>query len=565
MLGSINGENMAVVTFDIDELQKFIKKARPINEITDAFEKLGMPVEKIEGNEVSVDITPDHIEMFTVEGSGRAISHFLGISKPKKYSINDSKDTLSVDNVPGRPYVVAGIVKGVTLDEKIIKTFVQAQEKIHDTFGRRRKKVAIGIHDYDKTKPPYSYKNLRHITFIPLDSDKEMNPQQVLSEHKKGIEFGKIYEGINKYPLVLDSDGVISFPPIINAERTRVTEKTKNLFIEITGTSEWAIRDVLHVFLTAFYDRGAKIENVKLEVLPSGEKDSAIFERTEKFDLDYVNKILGKKFTADEICKLLEKMGYPAKVENGENREKGKEKIVVNPPPYRSDIMHPIDFTEDVAIGYGYENFEPTLPNFITVGKEQESKVIEEKIRKILIGLGFTEVLTWNLTNKEMMNAALIEDTREAAEIQNPRTKDFTYFRTDIFPSVLYTLLTNKTKKFPQKLFEIGRTADAKGNCKTRICAAITDKKITFNDIRGVYDVLNEYLKSEKTDKRKTERRISGIREIREANLNFLIPGRGITITQNGEVIGWCGEIHPQVIENFKLELPVAMLEIDLD
>jgi phenylalanyl-tRNA synthetase beta chain len=367
--------------------------------------------------------------------------------------------------------------------------------------------------------------------------DKEMNPQQILTEHPKGKDYSWIFEGVTEYPIVLDSKGVVSFPPIINAERTRVTESTKNLFIDVTGSSERAVRDTLHVLLTAFHDRGAKIENVRLKFV-DGQRDSAVFERTEKMDMEFMNKTLGLRLKPPETVQLLSRMGHIAK--------EGEKTIEIEVPPYRADIMHQVDFVEDVAIAYGYGKFKPVLPKLITIGKESESAVLDEDIRMAMVGMGFNEVMTWTLTNEEKNSASEIME--EAVEIKNPRTRDFTLFRTSLLPSLLSTLADNKTKSMPQRIFEIGRVSDAKGKCRTVLGAAITGPRATFSDVKGVLDVIAEMLKmkAEQEDK------------------PFCIPGRCVSVRDRKETGGWCGEISPKVLQNFRLEMPVAAFEVAL-
>jgi phenylalanyl-tRNA synthetase beta chain len=532
---------MAVVTFELKELIDLIGKSRPSEEIAEAFENLGMPVDKLTDEEITIDITPDRVDMFTIEGAARAVSHFLDISEPRRYSIEKSKTVMNVDNIPIRPYVAAGIAYNVNLSEGMLKALIMAQERMHETFGRKRRKVAIGIHDYDKTTPPYSYRAFRHTLFIPLDFDKEMSPQEILEKHPKGVEYSDIYKGVDNYPLVLDSKGVISFPPIINAERTRVTADTKNLFIEVTGTSETAVRDVLHIFLTALHDRGAHIENVTLRLTPHGSKESAIFERKEKFDLQFTRRLLGQKFTPDEAAVLLRRMGYII-----EGTPSDIMTLLI--PPYRTDIIHQVDFAEDVAIAYGYNNFKPKLPAFMTIASELQQRSIEQKLRLDFISLGFQEVMTWTLTNKETEVAAMMEE--EAAEIKNPRTSECTIFRTSIFPSLLTTLSINKTRGLPQKFFEIGRVSNAKGECKTHIACVMTNNVVSFSEIKGVYEIINENLHTSYTG----------------CDFKWCIPGRSIAILskKHKEQIGWCGEVHPQVLENFKLENPVVAFEISI-
>jgi phenylalanyl-tRNA synthetase beta chain len=533
---------MATITFDRRELEEFIGKSRPVEEIANAFEMLGMPVDKFDEEEIVADITTDRVDMFTVEGAGRAIGQFLGLKEPKRYKPEPSKIVMNIDRVPMRPFAVAFAAKGLKLDETFLRSLIMAQEKIHETFGRKRKKVAIGIHDLDKVSPPLAYRAFKYTTFVPLDTDKEMDPRQILKEHPKGIEYSWVYEGVNEYPLVLDSKGVISFPPIINAERTRVTDKTRNLLVEITGTSEPAISSILHIFAAAMADRGAKIENVKLKML-DGEKDSLISERKESMSIKFANQTLGLQLTAAETAALLKRMGYNV-------LKSGKEDLTLDVPTYRSDILHEVDFVEDVAVGYGYQNMKPDLPELLTIGKAAESKERQKLLRHILVAAGFNEITTWTLTNERIDSAAGI--TTSGVEIKNPRTNDFTRFRQAVYPSALAMLAENKTRGLPQRIFEVGRVADEKGACRTSLCAMITDDKAPFSGIRGILGLIENAVPV----------------KIKQADRDFLIPGRAVSIlsgSKENKEIGWCGEIHPQLLENFKLENPVAALELLLD
>lgn len=538
---------MATVTFNRKELDQFIGKSRPLEDIVNSFEMLGMPVDRATEDEIVADITTDRIDMFTVEGAGRAIGQFLEISGPRTYKAETSKVVMNVDTVSARPFVMAFIAKGIKIDEAFIRSLIMAQEKLHETFGRKRKKVAIGIHDFDKVVGPLSYRAFKYITFVPLDMDKEMSPENILKQHPKGQEYGKIYEGVVEYPMVLDSKGPISFPPIINSERTRVTNNTKNLLFDVTGTSEDAVRSTLHVLSTAMYDRGASIENVKLKMLQGGEQNSLVFERKEKLSLKFANKTLGLRLKPEQVKTLLAKMGYVV--------TEDKDTLTIAVPPYRADIMHEVDFVEDIAVAYGYENMKPDLPKLMTIGNLSSETHTGEKLRSILMSAQFNEVNSWTLTNEQNDNAALIRYS--GVEIKNPRTNEFTRFRSHLIPSLLRIAAGNKTRGLPQRIFEIGRVADEKGRCFTRLCCIIVAEHASFSDIAGVFDAVKNSLGA-----------VSGESD---ASKEFLIHGRSIPLVRKStekknesEIIGWCGEIHPQVLNNFGIEYPIAALEVSL-
>ncbi|MFH1285203.1 MAG: phenylalanine--tRNA ligase subunit beta, partial [Candidatus Micrarchaeota archaeon] len=308
---------MAVVTYKRKELCSFIGKDIAMRELEEKISMLGAPVEGINESEdeLSMDVTPNRLDLLGVEGMGRAVSAFLGIKKGlQEFKVEESGYSIEVDKSVKRvrPFIVGAVVKGVKVNNELIQSLMQIQEKIHETYGRKRKRVAIGIHNFDSLSPPFVYTTAKpkEVKFKPLDMNAELTLGEILEMHPKGVDYAHILKGSKRYPLVLDSKGnVASLPPIINGELTRVTESARNLFIEITGTSERAIEDTLNVLCTAFTDRGAKLYSLKVgkKVYPNLEP------RKMKMSLKKMNKLLGSKFSSSEVHELLGKMGYGVK------------------------------------------------------------------------------------------------------------------------------------------------------------------------------------------------------------------------------------------------------------
>jgi phenylalanyl-tRNA synthetase beta chain len=308
------------------------------------------------------------------------------------------------------------------------------------------------------------------------------------------------------------------------------------------------------------------VENIKLKMMQGGEQNSLIFDRKEKLSLAFANKTLGLRLKPEQAITLLGRMGYTATAEEGKGEKSDKRDIImIEVPPYRVDIMHEVDFVEDIAVAYGYENMKPDMPKLMTIGSLKPETQVENNIRGMLVSSQFNEINSWTLTNEQTDRKALINDS--GVEIKNPRTNDFTRFRTDLIPSMLSVLAINKTRGLPQRLFEVGRVSDSKGNCSTRLCCAITAEHASFSDIAGVFNTVKGMLNADV--------------ETVDAGKEFLIPGRSVIFVRDsgkketkgkkkesstiaGAVVGWCGEIHPQALENFGIEYPVAAFEISL-
>jgi phenylalanyl-tRNA synthetase beta chain len=154
------------------------------------------------------------------------------------------------------------------LDDYTVKSVMDVQEKLHLTHGRYRMKVAIGVHDLDRVEPPFTYKAVdpASVSFVPLDMTEELNLREILAKHPKGRDYAWCLEGKKKYPIFIDkNNNVLSFPPIINGELTRLTENTRNLFIEMTGTDQQAVDAALNIVSASLADRGGRLQTVEIK------------------------------------------------------------------------------------------------------------------------------------------------------------------------------------------------------------------------------------------------------------------------------------------------------------
>ncbi len=529
---------MAVVTFERFELEKLVGMKLDKKYYKDVIPMIGAPLEELTDEEASFEIFPNRPDMLSIEGFARAVKHFLGLEEPKRYTATPHKVTVYVDKSVKevRPFMVCAVVRDVEIDESLLLNLMQFQEKIHETFGRKRRKIAIGIHDFDMVKPPFYYKAVEpeEIKFVPLDTDTEMNLDEILRKHPKGIAYRHILENHKKYPILVDSDGsVLSFPPIINGELTRVTEKTKNLFIDITGTHLESLKKALNMLTTSLADRGYIVESVLI-------KDGEDFitpdftERKIDVELNYVNKMLGTNLDSEKLIQLVKRMGF--RYDNG---------ILI--PPYRVDIMHPIDIVEDIAIAYGYENFVPELPNIFTRGEPLKKREFENVISSILTGLMFQEVRTMILTSRE-------DATENSAETLNPKSEECVVCREELIPGILRVFSQNKHVDYPQNIFEIGKVvflSDTETGADERVlvCAAMSPGN--YSKISSHLDEFMRLLKLEY--------------KIIETEDRRFIPGRVGKIYVNGEEVGIIGEIHPALLNEKKVDKPVALFELDVD
>ena len=535
---------MASVCFSKNELESLLGKEIKKGEIESILPSIGLPVEGVEGDVIYLDVTPNRPDLLSIEGIARALSTFMG-GKPKHYSAKDSGIKLHIDDsvLPVRPFIVAAVVKNVKMDEKKIESLMQLQEKIHETYGRKRRKISIGVHNLDAVTPPFFYKAVEpgSYSFIPLDMEKKLTLSKILELHPKGVEYGGIIRECKKYPLLVDSkEQALSFPPIINGELTRVDEDTKNIFIDVTGTDANAIMDALKIVSLALVDRGGEIFTV--EIIGKKKLETPdLSERAVMLPADKINKMLGMNFREAQLMKLLAKMGYTV--------SGSKVKI----PCYRIDVMDWVDLAEDAAIAYGYNNFAPSLPNFFSIGQEKHSEMLEGKIRELMVGLNFLEIICPNLTNENECFGKMLSAEKPHVKIKNPKVEEYTMMRHWLAPSLLRVISESKHAELPIRIFETGDATSLEvGNAREArsLACALYDPRATFSEIKSVAEAL--------------AREMGWEIEIHPHEHPSFIKGRAAEIIHKKKKVGVFGEIHPQVLNNFQLEHPVALLELDL-
>ena len=215
---------MPVVTFDYYDLLSLLGKEIEKDELLTKLPMIGVSLERVYGNEISIEVFPNRPDMLSVEGIARALRAFFGIEKGlKEYEIEPPKISLkveeSVKNV--RPYIGGAVVRNVELTDELISSLMDIQEKLHFSIGKDRKKMAIGLHDFDKVNPPFVYKGVKpnEIKFVPLEKEEEMDLDEILEKHEKGIAYAHLLKNAELYPIILDKNGnVLSFPPIINGQ-----------------------------------------------------------------------------------------------------------------------------------------------------------------------------------------------------------------------------------------------------------------------------------------------------------------------------------------------------------
>ncbi|MDD3574813.1 MAG: phenylalanine--tRNA ligase subunit beta [Methanospirillum sp.] len=512
--------------------------------IIDHLPMIGSDIERILEDQVDVEFFPSRVDLYSTEGVARAMRGYLGIETGEEvYQVSPSSITFSVDeNLKDvRPYIGSAVIRDINLDNEAIISLMGVQEALHWVVGRGRAKVAIGVHDLDTVIPPFRYYGAPvSRSFVPLDYDREMTLAEIMEEHPKGRDYSHIVKDKPVMPLIEDVNGnVLSFPPIINGELTRVTESSKNLLLDVTGTDERAVMTALKVLCTSLITAGGRCESVTVNGVVMPDLSPAFRD----IDVLSCNTLLGTSFSAEEIAEILKKMRYGAE-------KTGDTRVSIRIPCYRADIMHEWDVYEDVAIGADFSNLDTELPATFTTGCEHPIIALASAIRDICCGLGYLEVMPFTLSNEDVMFTRMQrEPDPDALYLLHPISEEQTLVRTDLLPLLLDLLRMNKRRELPQRIFHTGDIV-FKQQTFQKLALASTHPGADFSEAYATADALMREL---------------GISYIPEESVDpAFISGRAADIMVDGKKAGTFGEIHPEVLNRFDIDQPVIGIEIFL-
>jgi len=523
------------------DLIELLGKSLTLEECVDRITFMGAGPEGVEGDVMTFDIFPNRPDLYSVEGIARALRGYLGLEPGlPAYRLASSGIDFVVDPSVAdvRPYAVGGLVRGLEMDDALLRSLVDLQEKLHLTVGRRRRKVAIGIHDLDRVAPPFAYRAVlpKTVRFTPLGLAEEMDLADILTKHEKGREYAHLVASKPRFPLITDAhDEVLSFPPVINGIRTQVTSETRNVFIDVTGTDLEAVQGCLAIVTTSLAERGGRIETVHTRYADRTMETPDLSPSDHTLHLGRANARLGLSLRPAEAVDLLARMRHDAHPDG--------EAIRARSPAYRLDLLHEDDLAEDLAIAFGYDHYPRGLPQRQTIGASLAANDLSEALRELLIGYGYQEVMSLTVAS-----ARDSFTTAPRAIVANPISEDFTTLRSSLLPALLNIFRLNKHRELPQRIFEIADVVLEAHNVR-RVATAAMHHKASFTEAKSLVLSLMRDVGHE-TDVEAVE------------DDNF-IPGRAAAVRSERREIGRFGEIHPRILDAYSLVQPVIAIELD--
>ncbi|KAF9820949.1 hypothetical protein IEO21_00926 [Rhodonia placenta] len=574
-------------------------------EEVEAARKKGLPADR---PQLKIEIPANRYDLLCIEGISRALRVFLGLDKSPQYKLvmpeggeaNLINATIAPETKQIRPYFACAVLRNVKFTQLSYDSFIDLQDKLHQNLCRRRQFVAIGTHDLDTIKPPFRYEARppKDIKFVPLNKEQAFTAEELMTVYESEKHLARYLHIIRDspvYPIIYDiHDRVLSMPPIINSEHSKITLNTRNIFIDITATDETKLNIVANIITTMFSEYCAEpftIEPCKV-IYPDGTTRITpdLSYRSTTAHASYVNSCTGLALDAKQVASLLERMTLHASLSPNNPDE-----VLVQIPPTRPDILHECDVMEDAAIAYGFNNLPDTFPATSTVAQPLAVSKLSDIVRTEWALAGWVEVLPLILCSHEENFAWLNrrDDGTRAVRIANPKTLEFQVVRTSLLQGLLKTIRENRSHALPIKVFEasdvvVKDAARERQARNVRHAAAVwCNRTAGFEVIHGLLDRVMQMLEVPRIAG--TDYKAETGYYLKEREDATFFPGRAATIyyrappkeksilpavkrgveavfgATTDQEIGVLGILHPTVLENFEIPYPCSAVEFTLE
>ncbi|KAI6091809.1 phenylalanyl-tRNA synthetase beta chain [Hypoxylon rubiginosum] len=555
--------------------------------------------------QLKIEIPANRYDMLCFEGIALMLNIFRGKQPTPNFRLaqpaNGNLQTITVleDTTKVRPLVAGAILRNVKFTKKSYDSFIALQDKLHQNLARQRTLVAIGTHDLDTIKGPFTYEARppQDISFVPLNQTKKMNGEELMAFYEKDRHLGRYLHIIRDkpvYPVIYDANRVVcSMPPIINGDHSKITLNSTNVFIECTATDQTKLEIVINMMVTMFSVYAAEqftVEPIKVISDHNGQTRITpnLSTRTETVEVNYLNGCLGLSESAESISKLLTKMAVNAQPSS----ENPQGIIEVTIPPMRADILQRCDIMEDVGIAYGFNRL-PRMSVTKTVGAPLSLNKLADIVRLECGMAGWSEVMPLILCSHDENFAWLNrkDDGKTAVRLANPKTAEYQIVRTSLIPGLLKTLRENKGHSVPIKVFETSdvvykdAAAERRARNERHWAAAWYGKASGFEEVHGLLDRVMAMLRQAfithdeglaTAPGKAIDFEVKAVPTKRDGywlepvdDEPTFFPGRAaaVYVRLGGKEtrIGEFGILHPSVLENFDLKYPVSTLELNLE
>ncbi|MEM0277258.1 phenylalanine--tRNA ligase subunit beta [Pyrobaculum sp.] len=507
-----------VAKFDLERLTRM-----NFGEVIRLLEHVKCEVEEDLGDRLKLEVTHDRPDHFSAEGLARTLKGVAGVEVGlPKIRLGASSIRLEASHIEERPYISMAVVRGVRLDDEAVRQLIQLQEKLHETYGRGRRKIAIGYYDVSKIKPPIRYVRIsQDDEYTPLGFDKPIKVREMYEATEQGRKYSHLINRERPPALVDSLDQIMVVIPVLGSECCKITDRSRDVLIDVTGTDPNAVTSALSILIYSLLERS---ETREVEVVEGGLTYVHRYV-TIRTDEREVGSLLGVDITREDFVKYVAMARF------------GYQEGAVVVPPYRPNVLSWVDVAEEVAVMMGYNQFPREAPRIQSAGRRHRVEILTQEARKILLSMGFMEMNNYILADEA------VEEICKPARVANPISELYSVVRCSIITQLIATATLVKRREI--KLFEIG---DVVRDGKTRRVAALLISRdgVTLTDGLSAVKALCHRL---------------GLNcHFAEMSTAWALPGRVAEI--RGDVEGYVAETSPDLLVKFKYGMPTVVAEL---
>ena len=538
---------MPVVEIDARRLARLVGRRRTKKAVVDALPYLGLDIESSEGDAIRVEYSPNRPDYATDYGIAEGLRGMLGVKTGiQNISIRRSRAytmRIAPKSPRNRPTAVGIVARRLALDAHSLGQLIAMQEDLHAGIGRGRRVSSIGLHDLSAVKFPLEYATApRSDMFVPLGSEQKMTLGGVLSETEIGRKYSTLLKGQTRVPVMLDASGdIISLPPVVNSAHTAVSDSTRGMFVEVTGTDSRAVADTLSITAATLAAAGADLYEVNI----AGGSAPSLTPRKIQLRSSLVCETLGIQMRPGQIATCLRKSRLGAAIRGS--------RITCTIPRHRFDILGEMDLVEEAALGYGIGRIDPILPPQESAGRASPESVMLESVSTCMVGLGYTEAINSGLVSADMVKDLGRKDTSSMIAVMEPKSHVHTILRNSLVPGLLDVLARNIHETYPQRVYEIG-TAFAR--------AAPVEERSMLGAVTAHGSA--SYTEAKSAAAAVVRRCFGAVLQTEAASHSALEDGHAADILVGGIRVGVLGDVRTSALEQLRIRERVATFEIDL-
>jgi phenylalanyl-tRNA synthetase beta chain len=514
----------------------------------------------LQGEALVVEVTAERPDLLAAEGFARALNIYQGQRPARVTDLPASGRQVTVDPALQaiRPHLAALVVRQAYLGEGGLEVLVQFQEKVTQTFGRQRRKIAIGVYDLSQVAGNLTYRALPldQVCFTPLHGQTPMTARQILTDHPAGQLYGHTLAGHDQVPVLQDERGtVLSLPPIINAAGVgEVTAATPDLFIDVTGVLAQTVMETLNILAHNFLDTGAEVQTVTIDG-PTGTLVTPVLERRPvTFCPRFLNEIIGTAIPKGQLGPILARMDLEVS---------GTDQVYV--PTYRTDILSQVDIAGDLLVALGIESLqaEPLAVKF-HLGQAASLPQFGLRLGDLAQRLGLMEVKSYILTDPDLLS----HFGYAYLQTSNAKSRTHSATRPTLLAGLLDILSRNINLPKPINIYEIGEVVQVeikpipadRGEVAQEVDPDQLQERLHWGfaslDARASFSTAKSYLQT-------LLRALGCDYTLVPSEATYYIPGRSARVLVEGRPVGEFGEIHPALLHAFSFPEPVCVGELD--